>query len=135
MKNFFFGLCVVVFIFGIIAIWLFYLNYMLFPSKPAPPIKQEAMVERQELAQASAPAKKVKKNKKKQTVSRLVHPTRPVCKKVNRLIEEAASGYPWGKLQDRDVLLALTVTGLLSFASGVTYFQLGWKKRLPPDYR
>lgn len=123
--------CILAFILGIIALWLFYLDYMLFPPKPALPIKQEATVEKQEPDSVSTPAAK-RYRKKNAIISRLAHPTPNSHKHKKAVKLETASGYPWEKLHDPDVLLALVVVGLLAFAAGVAYFQLYWKKRLPP---
>jgi hypothetical protein len=109
------------------SLWILFLNYMLFLSEPTPEPSQRGVVVEQEPIFL---AKKPEKIFNKKTASRLAHPIR---KGAEKPVKQAVSGYPWGKLQDKDVLFALAVVGFLSFAFGVSYFQLYWKKKIPSE--
>ncbi len=112
MKKYFFAFCFALFVVGFIFLWLLYLDYMLFPPKVSNTTEKLSNVV------------KVK--------SRLARPARSSTKKTNKPVEQTA-GYPWKKLQDRDVMFALVLTGLISFTIGISYFQLYWKKRVPRE--
>lgn len=113
----------------IIAGWLLFFNYMLFPPKTKDMAELQQVIQQKEKKKMPAPVQKASSKKKVKKKKKPKRRQTALAKKKD-MSRETSSGYPWRKLQDEDVFFALALSSLISFAAGVSYFQLGWKKKL-----